>query len=51
MTYILLKIVLSLPQVVAVKHAKKERDKDNYPGLEDFNRFKQEPESVDETSS
>ena len=41
------KIVLSLTQVVAVKHAKRKTDKDNYPGLEDFNRFKNEPGSVD----
>ena len=30
-----------------MKHAKRKTDKDNYPGLEDFNRFKNEPGSVD----
>ena len=43
----MIEIVRWLTQVVAVKHAKRKTDKDNYPGLEDFNRFKNEPGSVD----
>lgn len=33
-------------QVVATKHAKRKGDQEKYPGLEDFNRFKNEPGSV-----
>ena len=34
-------------QLIAVKHAKRKGDHEKYPSLEDFNRLKNEPGSVD----
>ena len=38
---------LPMLQVIALKHAKRKGDHEKYPGLEDFNRFKNEPGTVE----